>query len=247
MSNYTEADDYNSFIWKLRQTDFAEMYGGVEWVGNEKRLTFGTLSRFFLLSTVFYWLCFVPVLALYKRKFDAKKAGMLTNYTISQVHAIIAILFFIGIVFSSCEKPRTNFFNNNECFDITTPGMQLALVFSLAYLVSDLLTSYMVFGPKNFMETAIHHGAGFISIPCALIIGKHLGAMNECFLFTEFSTIFLNFMWILKLTGYEENHTKLKMVNSLMLVLSFVGSRMIFLGYVFFFHYIPALMRYNWE
>lgn len=125
--------------------------------------------------------------------------------------------------------------------------MQLSLVFSLGYLVSDLLTSYMVFGPKNFMETAIHHGAGFIAIPTALYLGKHLGTMNECFLFTELSTVFLNFMWILKLTGNEEKHSKLKMVNSLMLVLSFVGSRMLFLGTVFLFYYMPNLLKYNWN
>jgi len=118
-------------------------------------------------------------------------------------------------------------------------------VFSLAYLVQDLINSTIVFGHNN--ETLAHHTIGFISIPAALWIGQMVGVLNEAFLVTEISTIFLDIMFIMKILKLEEGHPKIRACNSLLLMLSFILSRIVYIGCLVIFCMIPTSINFDFD
>ena len=70
----------------------------------------------------------------------------------------------------------------------------------------------MVFGFN--IETLAHHGIGIIGIVAALWIGQMVGVINQAFLVTEISTIFLDIMFILKILKLEDDQQKLKKITT---------------------------------
>lgn len=103
----------------------------------------------------------------------------------------------------------------------------------------------MVFGFN--IETLAHHGIGIIGIVAALWIGQMVGVINQAFLVTEISTIFLDIMFILKILKLEDDQQKLKKINALLLMASFVISRIFYLGYFIVFYVTPAMWNYPLE
>ena len=80
------------------------------------------------------------------------------------------------MVILSCPLPAKTMFDEEECFNYTSPAMELYLLISLSYFINDGLCLKMVFGFN--IRTAItyfHHAICIIGVLAALLIGRAVG------------------------------------------------------------------------
>ena len=132
------------------------------------------------------------------------------------------------MTFVSCEIPGKTFLSDFKCLDTTTPGMEVFMVFMLSYLCNDIVSSYRIWSGKAFAENAIHHSIGILGVASALAIGRIVGVVASCLMLTEVSTLFLNNMFIFKLVNIEKEYPRFLSINSLLLGLTFLITRIVF-------------------
>ena len=103
------------------------------------------------------------------------------------------------MVWVSCRISGKTMFNEFECFDYTSPAMELYLLISLSYFVNDGLSLRSVFGKNGRTNlTYFHHGICIIGVSAGLIVGRAVGVCIQSIFITEISTIFVNFRYIMK-------------------------------------------------
>lgn len=84
---------------------------------------------------------------------------------------MVGILAFLHMVILSCEKEGATPFDDPECLDTTSAGMELFFLISLSYFFMDILTLNYIFGMgKLTRETLAHHLIGVFGIVSALIL-----------------------------------------------------------------------------
>jgi len=66
-------------------------------------------------------------------------ATRVTNNIISSLHSLILIISWIQMVYFSCELPGKTFFNDAQCYNYTSPAMEVFLTVSLGYFVNDCI------------------------------------------------------------------------------------------------------------
>ena len=127
--------------------------------------------------------------------------------------------------------------------------MQLYFVASLSFFVNDLITLVPIFGNESTMvrETKLHHVMSISGLISAILIGRWIGTIIGCIVFTELSTIFLNVKSIMKELDMETKYNKCFIINGLLLLLSFFVSRIVFLTWLTFGKLLPWLFKYDWN
>ena len=178
----------------------------------------------------------------YTEKLELK----ITSYIMSQFHAIVAILAFLHMTFASCEKEGATPFDDPECLDDTSAGMELCFLVSLSYFFMDILTLNYIFGMGRLTrETLAHHLIGVFGIVSALVLGRVVGTLAMCLMLTELSTIFLNVRAIMKYVGLDVSKPKLYLYNGLVLIISLFLCRVVFMGLVIGLYIVPVLREYD--
>lgn len=120
----------------------------------------------------------------------------------------------------------------------------------MAYLMQDMISVKPIFGAgRVVVETMIHHVIGLVGIISALVIGRIVGVIAGCLLFTEISTIFLNYRCILKELGLSEkpDYKFKNQLNGYFLMGSYFLARVVFIGLILIFYVIPALFDYPYD
>lgn len=165
----------------------------------------------------------------------------------SLFHAIIGILAFLHMTFVSCEKEGVTPFDDPECLDTTSAGMELSFVMSLSYFFMDCLTLNYIFGMGRLTrETLAHHLIGVFGIVSALSLGRVIGIIGMCLLVTEISTIFLDIRACMKFVGLDSKNPKLFLANGIVLILSFFFSRVVFMGILLGLYIVPVIKDYDY-
>ena len=93
----------------------------------------------------------------------------------------------------------------------------------------------------------MHHMIGLLGIVSALAIGRIVGVIAVSIMATELSTIFLNFMFLLKLRKLQDIYYRFNQINSFLLVFTFFLSRIVYLGILLVMYIIPVLIDYDYE
>ena len=165
----------------------------------------------------------------------------------SLFHAIIGILAFLHMTFISCEKKGVTPFNDAECLDSTSAGMEFFFVISLSYFFMDILTLNYIFGMGRLTrETLAHHLIGVFGIISALNLGRVIGIIGMCLFFTEISTIFLDIRACMKYVGLDSKKPKLYLANGIVLIVSFFFSRVVFMGLLIWLQIVPVIRDYDY-
>lgn len=148
------------------------------------------------------------------------------------------------------DKKGYTFFTNYECLDFTSPGMELAMTFSLAYFLVDSVATRLAFGPGHFTNQSIlHHVIGILGFGSAILIGRAVGVFALALMITELSTIFLNNRSVMKELDMdnEDKYKSLYEWNGISLVCSFFLSRIVFLGIVIIGYVLPTIFNYDYD
>lgn len=103
------------------------------------------------------------------------------------------------MVILSCPLPAETMFTEDECFNYTSPAMELYLLISLSYFINDALSLKMVFGINaKTALTYFHHAICIVGVMAALLIGRAVGIVIQSIFITELSTIFVNLRFIMR-------------------------------------------------
>jgi len=238
--------DFSPTIAKWRQIDLTAYFGERHTSDPRiKHLSIVSLTIFAIIFSLIYCVGFYVVNAIWKRNDkvnnDYRLSWKLTNYTLSTFHATLSVLGFFHMTFVSCDKVGETIFSDPTCLDVTSPGMEIFLMLTFAYFAMDCVSGRLIW-PKfgDFAETFFHHVFGFVGILTAYQVGRLIGTVTICVLFTEISTPFLNVMNMFRLLKLTGSHSKAFDLNSVLLAISFFFSRVIFYGYVLFFMVVPA-------
>lgn len=171
----------------------------------------------------------------------------MANLAVSSIHASVCVIGWLHTAMISCYIPGESFLTNELCYNYTSPGMQLFLMFSLSYFVSDLYCSYVVFGRGAFRDTCIHHCISFTGTLSTLILGRYVGVVSMNLLFSEISTVFLNFVFITKGLDAEEYNKVQTNINSLCLLVLFCLVRIFWLISFLCYQILPVMFRYDYD
>ena len=170
------------------------------------------------------------------------------SYVLSTLHAVAAIFVWLEMTFVSCPLPGKTYFDSFTCLNYCSPGMQVGMLITLSYLISDMVLAKVAFGPGNtFNETLFHHIIGLIGLVSALVIGRIVAVIAICLLIAEISTIFLNNRHILKELDLIEKHDKFHFWNGITLILSFFFIRVVFYGVFLGCYILPAFFNYPYN
>ena len=204
----------------------------------------------FLFSCAVFWIGIVIFTKLMNKSRPTQKESNLRiwSYFASMIHAIMCQMIFFHNIFFACSIPGENFTTSDICFDQTSAAMQLYYVASLSFFVNDLITLVPIFGNESTMvkETKLHHMMSLSALTGAILIGRWIGTIVGCIVFTELSTIFLDVRAIMKELDIETKYNKCFIINGLLLLASFFFSRVVFLSWLTFSKLLPWLFKYDW-
>ena len=163
-------------------------------------------------------------------------------------------MWFLVTFFSCpCDSNDQNgytFFTNEKCLDFTSPGMEVAMTFSVGYFILDCITVKQIFGSGRLTyETIFHHLIGIVGLTSAILIGRACGILAMSLMITEISTIFLNVRSIMKELNIDddEKYKTIFVTNGICLMISFFLSRIIFLGVIIFGFVVPTIIYYDYD
>ena len=146
---------------------------------------------------------------------------------------------------TSCPIPGKTYLTHDACFNLTTPAILMWVTGTGAYLFCDGIDVYRVWGMNK--EMIAHHILGIMGTIFTAWIGVYIGMISEAMLVTELSSIFLNIMFQMKILKKEEANPKMKKYNSLSLMITFVGTRIIWASYLIIAVIIPVFWNLNYD
>ena len=154
------------------------------------------------------------------------------------------------MIWASCYLPASTMFEEYECFNYTSPGMEFYLIVSLSYFINDALTLKSTFGTSARTNTTyVHHAICITGVMAALLIGRAVGVVIQSIFITEVSTIFVNMRYIMKdlKIDQSEKYVKKFLWNGLALNISFFIFRVVYMSILLFMYIIPTIISYDYE
>mmetsp|Transcript_4799 Transcript_4799/g.3294 ORF Transcript_4799/g.3294 Transcript_4799/m.3294 type:complete len:183 (+) Transcript_4799:232-780(+) len=161
-------------------------------------------------------------------------------YTVSPIHCLIACSLSLWGMFWVCEDDQT-VFNDFECLNTPRNIHIWCLVHSASYFLVDLVVwGLMRRGTAtDDKQMYVHHVLSFVTFYMTICLMNFTTVFGTMLVFIEISTSFMAFRWLL----FKHGHGKstIAAVNSLVFLILFFLSRIVFQFYICVFVGIPGM------
>ena len=193
----------------------------------------GVICIFGTLYNIYNRLAMTLDVKIYSRVNINRQDRVLNTFTnLTCMSVIVSMAFFYLFNIESPDGGKFGWFKSNLTMMEVQPTHGVMMVWMAGFFLYDEIVLRCVYtdpyadGDKVTMQHSMHHWFGIIYMLTALFVGYAMPSSIAMGLMSEFSTIWLNFRFLL-----DERESKLSLAVNLMFALSYTVLRIGFLPY----------------